>query len=294
MTATRVGFRAGPGPVVGLLKVIAPVDPLSPSTLYARPRSDGPPPSADCVLWRSRDRGQTWQCLANPVGVEPQYLQLHDVVTHPGDERIIYGLTSGEGFIRSSDGGASWSPPDGLAFPPGRGTYIRMLVSPSDPDRLYVVAQGNPTDVGSGWFEGLFGSDDRGTNWQLKSTGNPFRATLYADKGRSHHASMTDKDLSARGSVQLAERGLLARHPHRRCRRELHRSRHREHARHRRPVSLGRRAAAGSSAEALRPRGRRGSPPAARALRGTRADPRCPRGRGPRSRRAGRHPRRPR
>lgn len=157
-------------------KEIMFTDPLSPSTLYARPRSEEPAPPPDCARWRSRDRGHTWQCLATPAA-DAQVIRIHDLVTYPGDARIIYGLDGGIGVFRSTDGGASWSRPDSPPFPPGRGGYIRMLISPSDPDRLYVVALG-PTTFDGDVFEGLFESDDRGASWELKTTDTVFRPAV--------------------------------------------------------------------------------------------------------------------
>ncbi|MGH7318019.1 MAG: WD40/YVTN/BNR-like repeat-containing protein [Candidatus Rokuibacteriota bacterium] len=56
-------------------------------------------------LWKSGDRGQTWQALAKaPSGITA--LAIHSV----DQDRVFAGTAEGKVF-RSTDGGVSWQPP---------------------------------------------------------------------------------------------------------------------------------------------------------------------------------------
>jgi hypothetical protein len=91
-----------------------------------------------------------------------------DLVTHPEDDQVIYRLDA-PGFSVSQDGGETWSLIEGVA---GIGPGIQLfnlLVSPSDPDRLYALRQ-----VTEPFEQQLITSYDQGHSWELVgNTGVP-------------------------------------------------------------------------------------------------------------------------
>jgi photosystem II stability/assembly factor-like uncharacterized protein len=69
-------------------------------------------------LFRSRDAGETWECLhirRLPAATDwslpysPRSGALRTIALHPADPRIIYGGVEQGGVVKSTDGGASWN-----------------------------------------------------------------------------------------------------------------------------------------------------------------------------------------
>jgi len=110
------------GPHGGSVPALA-LAPSQPAVLYAN--SDG-------LLWRSDDRGETWQRVAT--------LFPHEIVTvlavDPRDPERLYANPSSTGLARSRDGGVTWRT---LPFL-GTRDIRSFVVDPSDPDRLYAAS----------------------------------------------------------------------------------------------------------------------------------------------------------
>jgi photosystem II stability/assembly factor-like uncharacterized protein len=97
-------------------------------------------------LWKTADGGATWKPLAD------KFLKTSSVgavAIAPSDHNVIYagmgqapirGNTShGDGVYKSTDGGATWTNV-GLA---GTEQVSRVRIHPTDPDTVYVAAQGH-------------------------------------------------------------------------------------------------------------------------------------------------------
>jgi len=55
-------------------------------------------------IWRSRDRGRSWQVLWAPTTIQAFFCLLVD----PNDARHLYAGTDGNGVYESLDGGDEW------------------------------------------------------------------------------------------------------------------------------------------------------------------------------------------
>jgi photosystem II stability/assembly factor-like uncharacterized protein len=131
-------------------------------------------------LFRSDDRGQTWQHVAglreHPSRPDWQPggggLILHSLVLDPQDQRQIWVGISAAGVFHTADGGASWEPrnrgtrcdylPDGQKYPEVGQCVHSVVMAPGMPDRLY---QQNHC--------GMYRSDDGGRSWQSIEAGLP-------------------------------------------------------------------------------------------------------------------------
>ncbi len=137
---------------------------LAPSdgTVYAGLVNQQPAAQSDGV-YRSRDYGVSWSKVFTSSLVSA-------LAVDPGDSRIVYVGTDGEGLQKSSDGGATWTAINsGLS-----NTVIRdLVVDPGDPRTLYAGT----------WGGGVFQSRDGGEQWNPLNDGlgNLFVSTLALD-----------------------------------------------------------------------------------------------------------------
>jgi len=145
------------------------LDPTSPTTLYAAENPNNYDSSG--VLHKSTDGGTTWtdvagravSCLAiDPLAQDSLYAGLADFGHHGG--LVYYG-----GFIRSPDGGASWTPisrsggADGSGAGADLGNRWRIqsvVIDPVTPSTIYVASGA-----------GVLKSVDRGAHWTDASSG---------------------------------------------------------------------------------------------------------------------------
>lgn len=126
------------------------IKPSSPSTVFA---------AAAKGLFRSTDAGATWAII-------PGYnTATYDICFKIDDDNSVFILKqngSNLEFFKSTDGGATFNVSSWQPFSTTSGG--RMTVTAADPNRIYVVALGNPQP-------NIYRSDDGGTSWTLKASG---------------------------------------------------------------------------------------------------------------------------
>ena len=124
-------------------------------------------------LFRTLDRGETWTCVTDPSPdnpfIEPS---VGNIAIAPTNANRIYlgtgeangsgtsGAFFGNGLFRSDDAGNTWES-IGLE---SSGHVGRIVVDPSDENRLFVAATG--TLYGKNEDRGLYRSLDGGDNWE--------------------------------------------------------------------------------------------------------------------------------
>jgi photosystem II stability/assembly factor-like uncharacterized protein len=160
-TATEVPAwkEAGPTNVGGRIADVA-VDPRSTDTIYAGSASGG--------VLKSNDGGYSWE----EVFDDQPSLAIGAVTVDPSNPRTVYAGTGepnagggsvtygGLGVFKSTDGGSTWQ---GIGLEESR--YIgRIIVDPTDPDRIFVAANGNL--FSSNPERGVYRSTDQGVSWQ--------------------------------------------------------------------------------------------------------------------------------
>ena len=156
------GFAAewtvqGPGNIGARINTIA-VHPTNANVIYVGFARGG--------VWKTTDGGENWE----PIFDDQLFLAIGDIEIDPNDPEIIYVGTGdpnisgypfvGNGVYKSTDAGTTWTH---LGLTDTRITS-RILVSPDDPERLYVGTMGipfEPTDE-----RGLYRSLDGGVTWE--------------------------------------------------------------------------------------------------------------------------------
>jgi hypothetical protein len=112
------------------------------------------------------------------------------VAVAPANSEILY-LADGLGqVLRSGDRGATWSSPGGARF---RHVW-RILVHPTEPDRLYLVSGSVSGDDGEGEI-GLWESSDGGARWTLLIAGDVTDAALEPADVSILHLAVRDEGL---------------------------------------------------------------------------------------------------
>jgi photosystem II stability/assembly factor-like uncharacterized protein len=132
--------RVRPDPAAGDLLISRVFsDPLDSATVYVLLNTS--------ELRRTRDGGQTWEILGNPLVIT------NKIVIDPQTPSTLYAI--GLGIAKSTDRGATWTPLSGM---PARLYVYDLAISPSSPSTLYVSgAAGNiqqilrTTDGGVTW-----------------------------------------------------------------------------------------------------------------------------------------------
>lgn len=147
-------------------------------------------------IFKSTDRGQTWQHLAstqnfgdvNRVAIDPanenivvvacndgiyrsttggtlwtkvlDEENIQDLKPHPGNFNIQYASQNSIGIFKSINGGITWTKFGTGLSPSGR---MEIAVSPVTTNRIFVSAEGQLSGTGSD----LYVSDDSGAHWNL-------------------------------------------------------------------------------------------------------------------------------
>jgi len=147
----------GPAPD-GRIASVAGV-PGDPSTYYLGSASGG--------LWKSIDGGNTY----TPILDDQPVSAIGSIAVADSDPKIVwvgtgepwvirYSDVIGDGVYRSTDAGATWKNM-GL---PQTGRIARVLIRPTDPNTVYVCAEGRLT--GPQEERGVFKTSDGGGTWQ--------------------------------------------------------------------------------------------------------------------------------
>jgi len=120
-------------------------------------------------LFYSDDLGKSWTelpSLRQVPGVEkwtfpgpPHLAHAKSITFHPKDPNIIYVAVEVGGFLRSTDGGKTWSTVDNI-----NPDAHRVLVPVNDPSKLYGTAP--TTNCGPDTVAGFCVSSDGGASWQ--------------------------------------------------------------------------------------------------------------------------------
>jgi photosystem II stability/assembly factor-like uncharacterized protein len=122
----------------------------------------------DAGLLRSDDAGETWTVILSPQqGGAPHQAAADIEVASNGDVYVTFGMyrLTGAVFVSRYDlhGPATGNPGTWENITPfGDWERIELTSAPSDPDRLYLLAQG----AGTTKVTGMFRSFDAGTNWE--------------------------------------------------------------------------------------------------------------------------------
>ncbi len=116
-------------------------------------------------VWRTNDAGRTW----NPIFDSQPVASIGAIAVAPSNAQVIYvgtgeadmrsDISYGNGMYKSTDGGKSWT---FLGLRDAR-QIGRILVNPSDPDKVFVAALGHA--YGPNAERGVFRSNDGGKTW---------------------------------------------------------------------------------------------------------------------------------
>jgi photosystem II stability/assembly factor-like uncharacterized protein len=118
--------------------------------------SDGRLFKASGSIFRSTDRGQSWQLLSIPSDLHPDAIR--QVAASAVTPSRLHAAGPGAGVVRSDDGGQTWrSVSAGL---PSQ-DVTAFAVHSFRPDTLYAWIDG----------QGVFRTEDGGESWQKMDTG---------------------------------------------------------------------------------------------------------------------------
>jgi len=170
--------------------------------------------ATDKGLFKSADGGLTWE--RKEKGLPHRFCR--NVAIHPRKPDVMYAVmwsTPGVkpwhgGVYRSDDGGESWSARnEGLpqkVAPPGDApqktcNFIRLLLDPRDPERLFVGSN-------SWWGAGLYRSTDGGRHWEMitrkvakwrTASGEEY----FLSDERASEMGLSKRDIIARCNMEL-------------------------------------------------------------------------------------------
>jgi hypothetical protein len=193
--STATWTPAGPRNIGGRISSLA-IDPNDDNHLWMG--------AADGGVFESFDSGDTW----TPVFDDQTALSIGSIAVHPTHSSIVYVGTGeeagggwsydGEGVLKTTDGGATWTNM-GLGEVRRIG---RVAIDPVDPQRVFVAASGGlwqedadrgvyrSTDGGSSWTKVLFVANDTGVVDVAIDPSNPNRiyaATWQRTRANNHN-----------------------------------------------------------------------------------------------------------
>jgi len=157
-----VGFNSewtvqGPGNIGARINTIA-VHPSNSDVIYVGFARGG--------VWKTIDGGTNW----TPIFDDQLFLAIGDIEIDPQDPNTVYVGTGdpnisslpfvGDGIYKSSDAGATWT---NIGLTDTR-ISSRILVDPTDSDKLYVGTMGIPFEPTTD--KGLYRSVDGGQTWE--------------------------------------------------------------------------------------------------------------------------------
>ena len=117
-------------------------------------------------IWKTTDYGQTWL----PIFDGQTSGSVGTIAIAPSNPQVMYAgsgeglqrpdLSTGDGLYKSTDGGSTWSH---LGLRNGQ-QFAKIVVDPSDPNRLYVAVLGHP--YGANTERGVYRSTDGGATFE--------------------------------------------------------------------------------------------------------------------------------
>lgn len=122
------------------------------------------------AIWRSRDRGATWERLGNGLLTDDVHTVV--LVDELGDRRIL--VATEEGLHRSDDEGWSFYP---VPVPQAPWPYFRAMAAREDRSGVLFLAIG---DRPSGETSMLLRSRDWGETWEDASLPKPVNSTIWS------------------------------------------------------------------------------------------------------------------
>lgn len=186
----------GPSNNTGRMTSIAVADDNGTRTIYVGAASGG--------VWKSEDGGDTWR----PIFEHEATASIGDVAVAPSNHNIVWVGTgednffragiAGTGIYKSTDAGKTWRQM-GLN---DSGTIGRILVHPTNPNIVYVAAQGHEwtpnemrgvyktTDGGRTWVKSFYRSPNTGAVDLAMDPSDP--NTLYAAMNQRMRRKWTD------------------------------------------------------------------------------------------------------
>ncbi len=157
-------ISVGPHNIGGRVRAIA-ISNQNPNIVYASSVSGG--------IFKSTNAGSSWIPISDFAG----NLAISSIVLDPNNNNIIYAGTGegffnydavrGEGVLKSTDGGVSWTLLKNFSGPAGFPYYINDLyLRPDSTNILYAATN-----------TGLFRTNNSGNNWNYIHSGSSYRAT---------------------------------------------------------------------------------------------------------------------
>ena len=142
-------------------------------------------------IWKTTDKGINWTALTDDL---PR-LAVSTIVQAPSNPLIFYAGTGegypnidsviGDGILKSTDGGTTWTPLTSTQGMIGFRFVNRLIVSPSDPNLVLAATQGGimrSTDGGGSWLEVLEPDSFQGFTQIMDEPGN-FNIQYAVDEG---------------------------------------------------------------------------------------------------------------
>ncbi len=138
--------------------------------------------SATGGIWRSINGGTNFM----PVSDNQVDLAVGSIAFAPSNPNIVYaGMGDndqgyfGTGVLKSTDAGATWTRINNTTFP-DRGQCTKVVVDPTDPNRVY-VAQFNSLNPATGgtFVSGIYVSTDGGVAWTRTLSGSPSDLAIH-------------------------------------------------------------------------------------------------------------------
>ncbi|HEX8412222.1 MAG TPA: hypothetical protein VF883_25460 [Thermoanaerobaculia bacterium] len=144
------------GVATGRVKALA-ISPADPEIVLAGSSSGG--------IWRSTDGGASFA----PVSDDHADLAVGAISFAPSSPNVVYAAMGsdflGTGVLRSDDSGATWRLVSGNTYG-GRGTAPRLVVHPTNPNRLWVAQYSRLDAAGTLRSAGILYSEDGGATWR--------------------------------------------------------------------------------------------------------------------------------
>lgn len=152
-------------------------DPQVSGRIFVASRSQG--------LYRSEDRGVTWEQMKAPLQEYPGALQFRRLVVYPSAPGYLFWLST-YGILVSRNGGQEWIPLD-LITPPGTVSIYGFAANPKNDKELYYVATHRERST-------FYRSEDRGATWvtrKLPSGQIPTALLVHAEETERVYVGFT-------------------------------------------------------------------------------------------------------